>query len=215
MLTRPALSDRKTAWWDYGRKEMPYRRTWTCSLDPEHWGSFRSLPLRVALVGGIQQDFVWTSSECLIQPQVAEFLGEGGFTGYTLSPRVQTRYRNRKLTHPIPELYEILVHGKAGRLRTHGLSLDTYCHGCGRETYREVDFQEGVEVVQETWDSSDIFRAWPLPMFHFVSDRLAKALLKSSFTGFSLAPPEFFDTRYGASPGSYSDWLMGPGDEIK
>lgn len=206
LLTSPALTDRHYAWWDYGRKEDPIACKSVCPVNSEHRTHVRVAPLKVGLVGGKQPDFVWTvHCLCLIQPQVAEFLMEGAFTGYSLRP-VQARHRNRKVTQPVPQLFELRVHGRAGRLSTPGLQLSELCPGCGREQYKTVDRGAGVVVDPEAWDGSDIFRAWPLRKYFFVSDRLAKALFKAPFRGFSLVPPEFLDIPSGASCGSYSEW---------
>ena len=189
LLTRPILTDRHHAWWDYGRKEDPLARKFVCPLNPEHRIDVRISPLKVALVGGIQPDFVWAvHGDCL----------------------VQARLRNRKLTHPVPALFELRVHGRAGRLSTLGLQLSECCPGCGREHYKTIDRDAGVMVDPSNWDGSDIFRAWPLRKFYFVSERLATALFKAPFRGFSLVPPEFLDIPWGAGCGSYSAWISDP-----
>lgn len=209
ILSDPVLNQRKLAWWDYGKREDPYICKFVCASNPEHRRHARVKPLKVGLVGGLQDDFVWTwHSDCLIQPQVAEFLRQEQVTGYSLEP-VQARHRNRKLTHPIPELFELIVHGRAGRLATPGLELTEQCPDCGREYYRSVNAGQGVAIDLGAWDGSDIFRAWPYPGFVFITDRLAKALLRSPFKGFSLVCPELFENSVGAAPGSYSGWLEG------
>lgn len=205
------LTDRHNAWFDYKRNETIAVCTEVCPLNAEHQTLVRVAPLKVALMGGKQPDVVWRggSGKCLVQPQVVDFLKEGAFTGYSLGP-VQARHRNRKLIHPIPTLFELRIHGRAGRLLTPGLELTEACPGCGREVYRTTDRGAGVMVDPEAWDGSDLFRAWPLPNYIFVSERLARALFNVSFKGFSLVPPEFIDIPWGACPGGYAKWLSDP-----
>lgn len=214
VLRPPILTDLKQAWWHYRRREKVFQSAGDCPLCSEHVHAERAVPLKVWLRGGKQEDFVWTCyRECLIQPQVVDFLRDLGATGYSLEP-VAASHRNPKVKHPVPELWEVRVHGYGGRLRTPALELAECCPACGWERYDAVDGVEGVEVDPSQWDGSDFFHAWPLPVYTLISDRVAKALLRQRFSGFSLACPECleFGRTRGVGPGSLRMWAFAPSD---
>jgi hypothetical protein len=56
---------------------------------------------------------------------------------------------------------------------------------------------------------SDLFIIWPLPRYHFASDRLASILRAESITGVKLVPAAKFPFEPGnvASPGLLQMWM--------
>jgi hypothetical protein len=153
-----------------------------CPIDPGHRrGGKRLTDLSVTLPTGAVQDFVWTwQSECLIQDHVLDLFREKGFTGFDVKP-VKARFRNAKGAPPT--LWELVLIGWAGVASPEsGIKRVEYCEGCKHATYSEIT--DGSRLIDEArWDGSDFFMVWPMPLFPFVTERVANCICDHRLTG--------------------------------
>jgi hypothetical protein len=62
-------------------------------------------------------------------------------------------------------------------------------------------------IDDSQWDGSDFFMVWPLPLFHFVSERAARVMLEHDLTGGVLLEMDEIRPLDGLSPGRLSYWM--------
>lgn len=197
----------------------------TCPLDEHHMrGGKRTTDLSILLTSKRITDFVW-AWECIIQDRVLRMFREEGFTGFEVKP-VKARMKIRE-KHPdpcddnpglkvedaaqieIPTLWELVVTGWAGVApEESGIRLEKSCPGCGHLHYSGYD-DASLLIDEKQWDGSDFFIVWPLPLFIFVTDRVARFIRKHKLTGARLQASETLQDTYppGFSPGRLSYYM--------
>lgn len=219
-LSKPE-SVRGRAEWDDSMKLEGGR----CPIDPGHAPRGERLTdLSVLLTTKRIPDIIWTwYSECLIQDHVLQLFREQGFTGFNVKP-VKARMKVRaKKPDPcddnpglrpaeieqvqIPTLWELVVTGWGGMAsKESGIELVECCPGCGHSVY--TCFTDPVHLIDESqWGGRDFFMVWPMPVFIFVTDRVASAIKRRKLKGAQLKPLSALQCRYGFGPGRLSDWI--------
>jgi len=192
----------KLAEWNYAKGEKIWAEGPICPVNSQHRVSIRSAQLKVLLRTSNPSDFIWCGYiECLLQAKVIDYFLQQGWSGFSIAPAectLKSRSQQTKI-----QVGELRVLGYGGIASSPGLSLKETCE-CGREVYQGKS--KGLKIDPQQWDGSDFFWVWPLPLGIIVTDRVAKALFKSGFTGFGLLPVEDFEFN-GASPGRLADWL--------
>lgn len=197
-----------------------------CSKDAGHARPGRRLTdLSVRLTSTVVSDFVWTwHSECLIRDHVLAAFREQGFTGFDVrsvaarykrrgdrrdpcddNPGVETRVASQT---EVPRLWELVVTGWGGAAPPEsGVHLASTCDACGLLVYSGItDPQRLIDASQ--WDGSDFFMVWPLPLYIFVTDRVAEFIERRRFRGAQLRPlAELRRTTNGFGPGRLSLWM--------
>jgi hypothetical protein len=199
-----------------------------CSLNPQQHRLHRySSELNVLLTSKRFTDFIWTYySDLMIQDRVLGMFREQGFTGFEVRPvtaRMKIRAREPDPCDDtpgvsdrdagraqIPVLWELLRRGWGGHAPPEsGFRLLERCPDCGYSTYTSSD--NPARLVDEAqWDGSDFFMVWPLPLFVFVSDRVARFIQRERLTGARLVPIEQMGVHphiSGASPGRLKLWM--------
>jgi hypothetical protein len=94
-------------------------------------------------------------------------------------------------------------HGiECGRLEGGG-----YMRGLQYKDYTIADPTQLIDPA--SWDGSDLFIVWPLPLYRFASDRLAGILREEKITGMKLIPAAEIPFKAGnvASPGLLHMWM--------
>lgn len=95
---------------------------------------------------------------------------------------------------------ELIVTGWGGMAdERSGIREKERCSGCGHIRYTEISNPTHI-VDLTTWDGSDIFMVWPMPLYRFVTERFVQLVRDSGFTGVSFAQA-FPALRQGVSGG--------------
>jgi Protein of unknown function (Gmx_para_CXXCG) len=156
-----------------------------CSVDEMHmpWGR-RLTDLSLVLRTSRPKDFLWTwTSDLLCTEDVLAALREAKITGFETRPaKVVSRARTKPT---LPAYHEIVVTGWGGIAAPEsGLELLRRCPGCQATEYRISDPTHLID--ESAWDRSDWFRIWPMPKYHFISDRTAELLRTREFSGIDI-----------------------------
>lgn len=201
-LTWPSKPSVEVDW----AADVEYVPVGLCPVDPTHMYSKRSDPLRIEIPRTRVYECQWGApGECIITDPVLSALRDKGITGFDVQTvEANWRVRNR-LPDPtkedlgdyrghisrkvaaglpaIPDLWELKVRGWGGFLpESTGVQLTDFCQGCGALTYSK--WPTGQFRVDETkWDGSDIFMAWPIPLYILISDRLAQLIRSMRWKG--------------------------------
>ncbi len=183
-----------------------------CPRYPGHRRAGRRLtPLTVELPVTLG-DFVWTwGGECLIQASVLAAFRGRGISGFEVR-RAAARFP-RDHSQPAPELWELVITGWGGVAPPEsGIRLDESksCNACGHLSY--TAFTDASHLIDpRAWDGSDCFIVWPLPRYHFVTDRVRDLICSEEFTGVSLLDANELKWPAGVipalSPGRLSYWF--------
>ena len=159
-----------------------------CPADPGHlFGRRKFGELWVELPSRALRDFEWTwTSDLFISAQALQVLEENNVTGFETRPLMKAAYRKRSRGGP-PPLFELAVTGWGGMGESAGVELIKFCPSCRLRRYR---IAEPARLVDPSaWDGSDFFIVWPLPLYRFVSDRLAQIIRRNRLSGAKLIPP--------------------------
>ncbi len=189
--------------WAKGEVET---ETVICPVNDGHQREGKRLTnLSITLPRYAVQDFVWVwGSECLVQDSVLELLKGNSFTGFEVKP-VKARFK-RPNSEP-PRLWELVVTGWAGMAPPEsGIRLVEQCEDCGDIVYSACENPSALIDVSQ-WDGSDFFMVWPLPLFIFVTDRVAQLIRDNRLTGAVLKQPTDLDLSGGFGPGRLSYWM--------
>lgn len=159
-----------------------------CPADPGHlFGRRKFGELWVELPSRALKDFEWAwTSDLFISAHALQVLEEDKVTGFETRPVMKATYRKRSRGEP-PPLFELAVTGWGGMGESAGVELITFCPSCRHRVYR---IAEPARLVDPSaWDGSDFFIVWPLPLYRFVSDRLAQIIRRNWLSGVKLIPP--------------------------
>lgn len=178
----------------------------TCAADPGHRRQSQRLET-VTISTWPLDDFVWTwESDLLISERVLRLFRHHRVTGFETKPVKVAWPRPR--TEPPPRLFELVVTGWGGMASPQaGLRIVKYCPSCRHRVYSVSEPSRIVDPT--TLDDSDFFMVWPLPRFRFVSDRLARIIRESRFSGVALIPAADIPIERGGTltPGPLTAWM--------
>ena len=194
-------SARELAEWVHDAVDL---ETVICAIDPAHQRSGRRLSnLTVVLPKGAHSEFVWTwQNELLVREDVAKVLSSAGITGFVTAPV------NARTTGKQPVYLELVVTGWAGLApESSGIREITRCEGCGYVTYSCWTDPELLIDVQR-WDGSDFFMVWPLPVFKFVTARVARLVQAEGWKGIRVRRLAELQCRGTLSPGRLRDHVL-------
>lgn len=180
----------------------------TCRSDRGHTrGGKRLSDLDVIVPCEPPPDVIFTwMSWCLLQERTIRIFEDEGLTGFSIRPaRARLQQNDRELS-----VGELIVTGWGGLApEACGIREVEHCKACGHLRYSRLE--EPRELLDtRNWDGSDFFMIWPLPIFRFVSPRVAEVCAKHNISGISLernfpAPTEHVETGY--SPGRLSYYM--------
>lgn len=159
-----------------------------CPANPGHlFGKQRFGELWVELPSRALRDFEWTwTSDLFISAHALQVLKDNNVTGFETRPLMKAAYRKRSRGEP-PPLFELAVTGWGGMGESAGVERIEFCPSCRLRRYR---IAEPARLVDPSaWDGSDFFIVWPLPLYRFVSDRLAQIIRRNRLSGAKLIPP--------------------------
>lgn len=158
-----------------------------CPVNPGHiFGRKRFGELWVELPSRSLSDFEWTwTSDLFISSHALQVLKESNVTGFETRPLMKSTYRRQSRGEP-PPLFELAVTGWGGIGPSAGVEMIEFCPGCRHSEYRIAE--PGKLVDPSAWDGSDFFIVWPLPLYRFVSDRLAQIIRRNRLSGAKLIP---------------------------
>ena len=168
-----------------------------CPLNPGHRRGRRREKLDLVVPCSAPPDFIFDwMSNCLIQSSVLKVLTQNKITGF------ETRAAGaiiEKTKVPL-DVAELVVTGW-GRMADErsGIREIKRCTGCGHIQYSEISDPTHV-INPATWDGSDIFMVWPLPLHRFVTERFVQSVRDSGFSGVSFVQ-EFPALKRGVSSG--------------
>jgi len=179
----------------------------TCRLVRDHMrGGKRLSDLDVVVPCDSPPDVVFTwGSSCLVQERTLRIFQDEGLTGFSTRPARARSQDGRAF--PVSEL---VVTGWGGIApEASGIRELERCPACGHLSYSGIE--EPRELLNvNNWDGSDFFMVWPLPMYRFVTGRVAEVCAKHKITGITLErnfplPSEHVISGY--SPGRLSYYM--------
>jgi hypothetical protein len=134
--------------------------------------------------------FTWMT-ECLIQERVKRIFEEERLTGFITLP---AKARVEKTGMPL-DVSELMITGWGGMAPpASGIREVERCQDCGHLVYSPIE--EPRELINpKNWDGSDFFMIWPLPRFHFVTERVVEVCKKHGVSGVTFE--RNFPTRSG------------------
>jgi hypothetical protein len=132
-----------------------------------------------------------------------EFVGNG-VTGLNFaSTKAVVKGTQEKLT-----LWEAIVVGWGGHVAPEsGVHLEEECPVCHDRYYSAISDPEKL-IQLDQWDGSDVFMIWPLPKFMFVTERVARLIMRSGIIGVNVLkalPPSLLGDGFG--PGGLGLWM--------
>jgi hypothetical protein len=173
-----------------------------CPSDPMK-SSVRPLILdnpRASLTEGKRGDVTWAQfGELLVNERVIEILKRSNITGFMAKP-VQMAEGDK--------MYWITATGWAGMAaKKSRIYRAEYHEDCGYVHYKVRGHPDEL-IDSSTWDGSDIFMVWPMPLFHFATKRVAEILTSNNVTGL-VCVHELCALRAsdGFGPGRLSDYM--------
>lgn len=178
-----------------------------CPLSPGHKRARRREKLDLVIPCSRPPDFVFTwMSECLIQSSVLRELKHNQITGFETRPARATI----KKTGATVDVAELVVTGWGGIAdERSGIREIERCSGCGLVRYSGVSDPTHI-LNPASWDGSDIFMVWPLPLYRFVTERFVQLVRDSGFTGVSFVqafPALKRGVSSGFTPGRLSHFM--------
>jgi hypothetical protein len=180
----------------------------TCPVDESHRRGGRRLgDLRAAVdLRGIK-DFTWTwQQDILASEHLLDVFLKHRVTGYEIRPATVS-YSKPSSAKP-PRLHELIIIGWGGMAsNAAGVKVRDTCDACKYRDYTIAN--PGRLIDSASWDGSDLFIVWPLPRYHFASDRLASILREENITGVKFVPAAEIPFKPGnvASPGLLTTWM--------
>jgi hypothetical protein len=177
-----------------------------CPINPGHSRARRSSHLDMVVPCDQPPDLIFTwMSECLIQERVRRVFASEGLTGYS-ALRAKAVIKKTRVALPI---HELTVTGWGGIAPpASGIREVERCLGCGLLVYSALEAPEKL-IDPRNWDGSDFFMIWPLPKFHFVTERVVEVCQLYKITGVSFT--QNWHTARGAStsytPGRLSYYM--------
>ena len=144
----------------------------TCPANEYHTRGGRRLgELRATINPAGIKDFTWTwSHDILVSERVLDVFLKHRITGYEIQ-LAKLSYSERSQGKP-PTMHELVVTGWAGMASSAaGLTLANSCPACDHRNYAIAEPSRLIDPA--SWDGSDLFIVWPLPLFRFASERLA------------------------------------------
>jgi hypothetical protein len=180
----------------------------TCPANEYHTRGGRRLgELRATINPAGIRDFTWSwSHDILVSERILDVFLKHRVTGYEIQP-AELSYSERSRGKP-PVMYELIVTGWAGMASSAaGLTLANSCPACNHRNYAIAEPSRLIDPA--SWDGSDLFIVWPLPLFRFVSDRLANILRDERIAGAKLVPAPEISFKRGnlATPGRLLNWM--------
>jgi hypothetical protein len=180
----------------------------TCPTDEGHRRAGRRLgDLRAAVEPSGIKDFTWTwGQDMLASERVLDVFLQHRVSGFEIRPTTVSSSKPSKKRPP--SLHEIVVTGWGGlAAAAAGVKLATSCQDCKSRRYTIAEPSRLIDPA--SWDGSDLFIVWPLPLYRFASERLAHILRTEKLTGVKLIPAAEIPFKPGnlAMPGRLLDWM--------
>jgi hypothetical protein len=183
------------------------RKQRVCQIDPGHNGAgARVGNLHLLIADNVLQDFMWTSyGNCLIEEKTRLLFLAEGFTGLQTAP-VHLRYEPPS-ERPLPILHELKLTGWGGVARPEsGVRIIRNCATCGLLEYSP--FTNGELILdQNQWEGTDFFMVWPMPLYVFITDRVATFIRAKGLSGAEILELRKMRLPRGFGPGRLSHWL--------
>jgi hypothetical protein len=178
-----------------------------CPLNPDHRRGRRREKLDLVVPCSDPPDFIFDwMSNCLIQSSVSKVLTQNQITGFETRA---ARAAIKKTEAPL-DVAELVVTGWGGMAdERSGIREIKRCTGCGHVRYSEISDSTHI-INPATWDGSDIFIVWPMPLFRFVTERFVEVVRDSGFTGVSFVqafPALKRGVSGGFTPGRLSQFM--------
>jgi len=177
-----------------------------CPIKPGHSRARRSSHLDMVVPCDPPPDVIFTwMSECLIQDRVRRIFESEGLKGFS-ALRAKAVV---KKTGAAISVHELAVTGWGGIAPTaSGIREVERCPGCGLLAYSALEAPEKL-IDPGNWDGSDFFMIWPLPKFHFVTERVVEVCQLYKITGASFTRdwPASAAANTGYSPGRLSYYM--------
>jgi hypothetical protein len=178
-----------------------------CPLNPGHRTSRRREKLDLVIPCSKPAGFIFDwMSDCVIQSSVLKVLTLNKITGFTTrAARAAIKKSGATL-----DVAELLVTGWGGMAdERSGIREKERCTGCGHVRYTGISDPTHI-VNPMTWDGSDIFMVWPMPMYRFVTQRFVEIVRSAGFSGISFVqafPALRRGVLGGFTPGRLSDYM--------
>lgn len=192
---------------DSGEDAITISQIIECQLNPGHKRGRRREKLDLVIPCSRPPDFIFTwMSECLIQSSVLRTLTRNQITGFETRPARATI----KKTGALVDVAELLVTGWGGIAdERSGIREIERCPECGLVRYSGVSDPTNI-LNPASWDGSDIFMVWPLPLYRFVTERFVQVVRDSGFSGVSFVqafPALKRGVSSGFTPGRLSQFM--------
>jgi hypothetical protein len=178
-----------------------------CSADRGHTRPGKRLnQLNVVVPCKPKPDVMFTQfHDYLMLDRVREEFFANGVTGINFaSTKAVVKGTHEKLT-----LWEAIVVGWGGNVAPEsGVHLEEECPVCHDRYYSAISNPENL-IQLDQWDGSDVFMIWPLPKFMFVTERVARLIIRSHIIGVNVLkalPPSLLGDD-GFGPGGLGLWM--------
>lgn len=156
----------------------------TCRLNRDHRrGGKRLSDLDVVVTCKSPPGIIFTwASACLVQKKTVQIFKDEGLTGFLTRPaQARVQSNGRAL-----EVSELTITGWSGMApEASGIREVERCPACGHLRYSGLEEPRELLDVGK-WDGSDFFMVWPLPMYRFVTARVAEVCRRYKISGISL-----------------------------
>lgn len=168
-----------------------------CPAKPGHKRARRREKLDLVIPCSRPPDFIFTwMSECVVQASALRALKRNQITGF------ETRLARATIekTQASLDVAELVVTGWGGVADDRsGIREIERCSGCGFVRYSGISDPRHI-LNPASWDGSDIFMIWPLPLYRFVTEKFVQSVKDSGLSGVSFVQA-FPKLKQGVSSG--------------
>jgi hypothetical protein len=155
-----------------GNESYAQRENLPCPITSDHLdGSRRVGELNLRMNHNDRKQWIiWWFMGLVIHQDVLEEFERANFTGYRTEPAI-VRFQDGVISR---DYREFIVTGWAGLARPEsGVSVRQSCPACHWKNYSAIKDPERL-VDWNQWTGEDFFMVWPLPLFMFVTERVAE-----------------------------------------
>ncbi|MDE3202473.1 MAG: hypothetical protein KGN79_16305 [Acidobacteriota bacterium] len=164
----PVYSDR---FYGDGNESYSHREHSRCPITREHLeGSRRVGRLNLHMQHNDRSQWIiWSVAGMVIHQDILEEFEKERFTGYRTEPAT-VQFKDGVISQ---EYQEFIVTGWAGIARPEsGVKVRQDCPACHWKSYTGIKNTEQL-VAWSQWTGEDFFMVWPLPLYIFVTERVA------------------------------------------
>lgn len=154
-----------------GNESYSNREHTPCTITRKHLdGSHRVGQLNLQMHHNDRREWIiWSMAGTVIRQDMLKEFDKEKFSGFRTEPAT-VRFRDGTISQ---DYREFIITGWAGIARPEsGVKIRQDCPGCHWKTYTAIKDPEKL-IDWSQWSGEDFFVVWPLPLFMFVTERVA------------------------------------------